>query len=174
MTRARSTHGTKTPGERKAYQNTISRIENQPTADDEQAIDFGTSRQVGEDLTEPKSRRKRSIPFTTRLSEHIHEHWLEWIIGIVIFIGLYFMYDARLDIAVISADLTNQNEKISELKTDIKSDIQDQNTNYQKQLDVLQSEVDSNKDQIHAQDLVIREFQTTLDFLRQELDKISR
>ena len=119
----RSSHNIKSISQRQFYHNYIEQINPDPTID--QTINFGPSTETGEELSQPTSNRKRVIPFKDKVSNHFSEHWIEWIIGLVLFIGVYFVFDSRIDIAVLNTDFASQQQHIQGIVTDIDNIIVD-------------------------------------------------
>ena len=166
--RKRSTHVNKTVDERSAYQKYITRIDPQPTVNEKKSVDFESSMESGEELSEPTSKRKRKISFAALVGNHLNKHWLQWLFASLIFIGFYFMVDAKIDIAVIDNSLTSQQRQLDTLGSEIKSD----DSAHQQRFDKIESSIEDARNVNHNQDLLLNELKTKLEFIEQILQNL--
>ena len=162
----RSSYTSKNISQRSAYQKYIRTTERQPTVDEN--FDFDSTLQQGEELSEPTSKRKRSIPTTKKIENYFKQHWIEWVIGVFILISVYFFIDAKINIAVLEVNFTSQKELTDkiELTLDKKDSYQSQkNDNIDSSIDILAKENSS-------QDLIINEIKIRLGFLEDKINSV--
>ncbi|MDD3275162.1 MAG: hypothetical protein PHN16_05370 [Candidatus Omnitrophica bacterium] len=148
----RGGHAGKSKMDKQIYHKYIKRIDCEPTLDEK--LPFPNSNQEGEELSESTSKRKRPIPFGFSLKQHFQERWLYWIVGFVVFVVTYFIFDAKVNIKQLNF-ITGENKKeITEIRSDVKT-IQEDN---------------------HKQDLSIQETKLKLDFImpKKDLDNKKR
>jgi len=141
LNRDRSSHVSKTRNERSAYQRYIHRLESQPTI--EEPIEIDPSYEAGQELAESTSRSKRTIPLSLRIRDHLEKNWIGWSFGLLMVIAIFFLYDARVNIAIFNHDLSNQQQKLDRISTSL------DNITYTD----------------HAQDLIIQELRIRLEYL---------
>ncbi|MGD9874405.1 MAG: hypothetical protein AB7T27_09040 [Kiritimatiellia bacterium] len=110
----RKSHIAKTQGQRQAYNRYIQQLDYEPTVDE--ALRFANSTQPGEELTEPTSKRKRSLNTGERFRDHIIQNWLNWVVGVVAVVLLWLMYDSKIDFARMSATMENQKESLDKVE----------------------------------------------------------
>ncbi len=139
--RSRSSRASKTLNERSGYYRYIRQLESQPTVAEPSEID--PSFEAKEELAEPRSKRERTIPLGLRLRDHFEKNWISWLLGAVIFVASFLVLDARTNIAILSHDLSNQ----------------------QQSLDKIDTSLHENANADHDRDLLIEEIRIRLEYL---------
>src|SRR5688500_17040693 len=117
--RDRSSHGTKSRGERGAYNRYISRLDSQPTI--EEPLDLDPSSEAKKEYAQPTSNQERPIPFNLRVTDHFEKNWIGYLIAILVFIALFVIRDAQLDLAILNASVADQQRSIDRMNTSIDS-----------------------------------------------------
>lgn len=116
---SRNMRGSKSNREREAYVRYIRKQNYEPTVDD--TLPFAQSSIGGEELSKPTTSHKRPINLQDQIKTYIADHWLEGIFSLVILLLLYFMIDAKIDMAKASTQIStiekNETTIIQDLKT---------------------------------------------------------
>ena len=73
----RAKHTGKTQEQKQAYGRYIKTLDYEPTL--EEGIDFGSTVNGGEELSESSSKRKPRGYIKTIVGDHFREHWVEWV-----------------------------------------------------------------------------------------------
>ena len=110
----RSSHIGKSYSEKEAYRRYLLKSEYEPTLDD--SFQFHNTEKAGEDLTEPRSGKKRSVNLIYIFMEHFREHWLEWILSGLILIGIYLVFDSRYELKLLDYKLSITNKSIDKIE----------------------------------------------------------
>jgi hypothetical protein len=113
----REQHVGKTQQQRQAYGRYIQSLDYEPTVDEQ--IDFGSTEKGGEELAESTSKRPSRGYTQNKIKEHIKEHWIEWIIAIVVIFALFLINESRVTTTIMSNNLTTTNEKVTDIKTNV-------------------------------------------------------
>ncbi len=114
----RKKHVGKSNAQRSAYGRYIHTLDYEPTIDE--SIDFGSTGTGGEELSASISRRPSRGRTKKLVLEHLKEHWITWVIGALIVIGLYIVNESRVTTAIMSNTLTENTKSIGAVKSDIK------------------------------------------------------
>lgn len=159
----RSSHRGKNISQRTDYQKYIRATDSQPTVDDN--IPFDTTLRHERESSEPTSKRKRPIPLEIQIRNYFKKNLIGWIIGVFICISIYFYVDARINIAVLDANLNNQKIQLDKISSTI-----DNNNIYQSQKNEgINSSIRSIEKDNNMQDLIINELKIRLDALDEKL-----
>jgi len=157
--RKKTSHESKTPSQRNLYHEYIGRKESEPTIDEK--VDFRPSNEVGEELAIPTEGRKRKVPFNDRISDYISNHWLETLFAAIIAILGIFAITTQVDIAVIQANISSQNQTINDNKSTFTRELD----SHQRQLDLINSKIVELTDFDHIQDLLMNELKLRIEYL---------
>ncbi|HQH00733.1 MAG TPA: hypothetical protein PLZ82_08110 [Smithellaceae bacterium] len=117
--RDRDKHVGKTYSQKKAYNRYIQNQDYEPTIDE--SIDFGATETSGEELSESTSKRVSRGNTKKLIAEHIKEHWVFWLFGALIIIGLYIVNESRVTTAIMGNNLTENTKSIDSVKSDLKN-----------------------------------------------------
>jgi len=122
----RDRHVGKTFQQKAAYGRYIQTLDYEPTLNE--ALDFPSTEQGGEELSESTSKRNPRGYTKNRIREHIKEHWIEWIIGGLVLFGLYLMNESRVTTAIMGKTVGDTSTKVESIQSDLKSLDQKVNT----------------------------------------------
>jgi len=115
----RNRHVGKNKAQRFAYSRYIKTLDYEPTIDE--SIDFGSTEKGGEELTESTSRRPSRGINKIMIFDHLKEHWVAWLIGSIVVLGLYLVNESRVTIAIMNNTLSENTKNIDTAKSDIKN-----------------------------------------------------
>jgi hypothetical protein len=166
MSRSRSSHVSKSQGERHAYNRYISKTDSQPTLDER--LDFDTSSELREELGKPNSERERTVPFQNKLKDFFSQHWLEWGLAIMVMIAVYLVYDSRSKIEIVDykvSDQQQQSDKLDIAIHELNKTVENNNNRYQDQFDKLNTTIQNTNNAMHFQDLSLKEFEFRIKLL---------
>jgi hypothetical protein len=154
-----SYYGSKSLRERSYYQNYVDHVHADPTIDE--SVNFNSSSQTGTELAQPTSTSKRDYPLSDVLKLHFSQHWVEYLVGVFLFIIIFFVYDAKKDIAVINTQISYQNQQIDKLDSNTINSFQSVHTDLEK----LKDSIDKNIKDKNLQDIVINEIKIRTEFI---------
>lgn len=160
---SRSSHASKSPAQRTAYQKYIRSTEKQPTLDE--SIPFDTTLQKGEEFSEPTSKRKRAIPVPQKIREHFESHWIEWLLTVFAIISIYVYIDTKIQIAVLETNFVNQKELTHKIEVNLQ---ESNNSQFYKNEKIEDSIHDLDKDN-SSQDLIINEIKIRLGIVEDKI-----
>lgn len=146
----RNRHVGKSPAARESYYRYLKNIDCEPTVDDQIALSPST--EAGEELCEPTTTRRRKISAGRQFKDHISEHWIEWLFGVGVVVAVWFMVDARIDMACVETNVDTHKGNISDLQADV------------------QKGVDKNQEQ----DLTLREHQVRLTAVEDKIKTVRK
>lgn len=107
----------KSPDHLRAYNRAIRTQRYEPTLDE--TLDFKETSEAGEDLSEPAKNRRRPINHKSRIKDHFLENWANWLVGALAIVGLYFMIDAKVELARVDARVDFNKELTTSLDADL-------------------------------------------------------
>lgn len=131
----------------------------EPTVD--KSFDFNSSSKAKEELDVPTTNNKRPIPLQKTIGKHLELHKVDYIIGLCIFLGTFFLIDAKIQIAVLNEKNENQKTQIESLVNKADSN----STSIQQQFSAIQ-------EQQNDQDLIINEIKTKNDIFDQLINQL--
>jgi hypothetical protein len=106
------------------YNSAIRKQRYDPTVDER--INFRDSTTPGEDLTEPV-RQRRPTNLFAQIGEHVREHWVEGVIGIVVVVFFYFLVDAKVNFTQLFSRVDQQEKYLDRMDSQLRS-IENKNT----------------------------------------------
>jgi hypothetical protein len=115
----RNKHVGKSNAQRFAYNRYIRTLDYEPTINE--SIDFGSTEKGGEELSESISRRTSRGHTKRVIFDHLKEHWVTWLIGALVILGLYLVNESRVTTAIMGNALNDNTKTIDTVKTDVKS-----------------------------------------------------
>jgi hypothetical protein len=160
-----TSHRSKTIPERVSYQNYIKEKQEDSTVDD--SLNFHPSSQAGSVLSQPTSKRKREIPTREKIKNHLIQHWIEWLVAIILAVMVYFVVDAKVNFAVINTNLVNQQKQMDKLETSV-------NTNFQQirdQFDDFNKSFDDIKSNYFSQEMIVNEIKIRVEYIEKQLQQ---
>lgn len=118
-------HTTKNRLEKEHYVKYIRTQDYEPTK--EEGLNFNDSSDKEEDFSVSKTNKPRRLSFKDQVKEHFSNHWLEWLIGGLTAILIFFTFSAKLELSNHEIKI-EQNEKGIESTTKKIEEIQKDNT----------------------------------------------
>ncbi|MEQ8519489.1 MAG: hypothetical protein RLN79_02370 [Cytophagales bacterium] len=108
--------------------------------------EFDESDQSDESKSDESAFARRPKSNTKLIREHFENNWIPYALGLVLFIGLWFVYDSRIWMTKLDTKLEQLNK-----------DVQKNNSQLDQLEDKIEKETDNLNEKIHQQDLKILE-----------------
>ncbi len=118
MARKSSKHVAKNPAEKRFYHDYIKNQDYVPTVDE--SLKFKETTDQDKEFQVNENERRRPKPVIEQLKDHISEHWVAWVIGVITVAFSYFMVNSKVDIARIFEKTENIEKRIDNISDDIK------------------------------------------------------
>lgn len=160
----RNKHGTKSIQARAQYREQITKLDLQPTLDETSR--FTDTLQTGEELSVPTKKGPRPISLIFKIQEHLKEKWVGWLIAISISIGIFFMRDAIINLAIINTKIDHLYSRTEQISNDNDQDFSNQGILLTK----LERQIEQLRDNDHNQELIIQEIKLNIQFIKKTLD----
>lgn len=129
----KNNHKQKNSSERNAYGRYIKQRNYEPTMDE--ALEFDESANSEAYYSTQNSGSSRKRKFNDQFKDHFTENYMNWLFGLALFIGVYMIFDSKLNFAVLferTDQMSNKIDKIESKQIHQNSQIQEQNLKIQK------------------------------------------
>jgi len=110
----RAKHIGKTQEQRQAYGRYLKSLDYEPTL--EEGIDFGSTENGGEELSESTSKRRPKGYIRNIMRDHFSDHWLEWVFGGLLLIGLFLINESRVTTTIMNNTLSSTSESVDKIE----------------------------------------------------------
>lgn len=114
MKTGRNIHVPKSAQMKQNYRRYIDTLDYQPTVDER--LDFNQTSQSGEELSPVETSNKRPSNIGEKVKDHFSNNWLIWVLAALAAGILYLISDSKVAFTKFETMLSNQNEKLNELK----------------------------------------------------------
>ena len=121
-----SSHTYKNQQEKANYKRYIRNLDYEPTLDER--VNFPESDKSDEELSVSETSKKRRESNSEIIGEYLKKNWVSWLIGIFTLGLLYFMGDAKIDIARLFEKSETNKESIIK-NTNVIEKLREQNHN---------------------------------------------
>lgn len=137
-------HKTKSQKKREAYYKAVRTVDYEPTVDD--SLQFPVSDDKKSDYSTPTEHRARPPKISERISEHVKEYWIAWLVAAIGVVLVFFIFNFNRDMGKVEGKIEGLSTSVSEFKGDVR------NLN----------------DKVHAQDLAIQKNQLEIESLQKK------
>lgn len=135
-------HQTKSQRKRETYYKAVKAVDYEPTVDDSLAFPVSDDRKPDYSTsTEPRTRPQK---LSMRISEHVKENWIAWLVGAIGILLVFFVFNFNRDMGKMEGKMEGLTTSVNEVKSDVKH----------------------LNDKIHSQDLDIQKNQIEINTLR--------
>jgi hypothetical protein len=110
-------HTSKNFNEKESYRRYIKQTDYEPTVDE--TLKFNSTDEQQKGLAQTTA-GYRGISLHTSVTNHLKEHWGEYLIAFLLIIMSYFMYESKIDINGINIKVNSIEDDVKELKTEQK------------------------------------------------------